>query len=88
MLGGQERESGTVIGRTGFAKKYDYPISFNNGGLNMPNSGKARRGLNQIHNRVVDESSYSLKFISDTELEREFFREFEMRGNGVEGSTG
>jgi hypothetical protein len=40
----------------------------------------------QIHNRQPDEESFIPRFVKDSVLEREFFRESELYGPEIEGS--
>lgn len=87
ILGGNLRERGTLTDVVGFAKKFDYPDNFELDEEDESTAQNLSRTLDQTHNRIVDESSFSLKFIEDSELEREFFREFEMVGTDVEGGV-
>lgn len=87
ILGGNSRERGTLIDVTGFGKNFEFPNNFELDEEDTGTSQDLNRLLDQIHNRVVDEASFNLKFIEDSELEREFFREFESLGPDVEGSV-
>lgn len=88
ILGGNNREDSAVIDKVGFSKKFNIDYSIYDRAIDNEDtlSKKSRNILDQIHNRIPDEGSFLPKFINDTELEREFFRESEMTGMGVEGS--
>jgi hypothetical protein len=72
---------------TGFGKKFDYPEVFELDDDDDVSSRGLSTTLDQIHNRASDNLAFSTKYHSDTELEREFYREFEKIGPYVPGST-
>jgi hypothetical protein len=88
ILGGRDRESGTVLNMIGFNKKFNFENTFDMEDDDDSTSSSLRTIPDQIHNKIPDEFSFTPNFISDTELEREFFREFEIFGSEMEGSVG
>lgn len=87
ILGGDLEES-SVYDNIGFAKKHNFNhfLYEQDSEFNSTVSILTRNIPQQIHNRLSDEESYSPKFIKDSVLEREFFRESEMYGPEIEGS--
>jgi len=88
ILGGTNRESSTLIDSVGYSKKHNIEYNIHDRGVDIETtpSKKSRAIIDQIHNRIPDEGSFIPRFIFDSDLEREFFREHEMFGKGVEGS--
>lgn len=87
ILGGNVRELGNTIELTGFGKKFDYPEVFELDDDDDFSSRGLSTTIDQIHNKISDNQTFATKYHLDTELEREFHREFEKIGPYVPGST-
>jgi len=88
ILGGSMLENPSVIDSIGFSKKFNFMHYLNelDSEFNSSVSKLTRAIPQQIHNHTIDEESYTPRFIKDTVLEREFFRESELYGPEIEGS--
>lgn len=86
-LGGALEESST-IDSIGFSKKHSFLhfLDEQDSEFNSSVSQLTRHIPHQIHNQRISESSFFPKFVKDTILEREFFRESESYGPEIEGS--
>lgn len=88
ILGGPDKEQGSVIDNLGFTKKFNiaYDIDDSLDELDTTPSMDSRYIVDQIHNNFVDEYTFMPNFYQNSILEREFFRESEMYEEEVEGS--
>jgi hypothetical protein len=88
ILGGSNREQSSLIDSVGYSKKHNIEYNIHDRGIDIETTPakKSKAIIDQMHNRIPDEGSFIPRFIVDSDLEREFFRENEMFGKGVEGS--
>jgi len=88
ILGGPISENPVVLDSVGFVKNIGFLHYLNelDTEFNSSVSRLTKAIPQQIHNRQPDEESFTPRFVKDSVLEREFFRESELYGPEIEGS--